>query len=184
MRRFTTSIPLASRPGCEQSACGDRMAGQWAACAIARQTLFFISSLNASITHKINHPLPRIIFCFLALSCLPQPAFSRDITIQQYVHTAWGDKEGAPSGILALAQTSDGYLWIGAIDGLYRFDGVSFERYQTSVSYALLSRPNGDLWIGGNASITLLRNGREKTYFVRDGVPNGKVAGFAAGRTP
>ena len=39
-------------------------------------------------------------------------------------------KKGAPGQIHAFAQTSDGYLWIAAPDGLYRFDGVSFERYK------------------------------------------------------
>jgi ligand-binding sensor domain-containing protein len=99
------------------------------------------------------------MLCFVAAFCLPGPAISMDRTIRQYVHTAWSEKEGAPSGILALAQTSDGYLWIGAVDGLYRFDGVSFDRYQTGMSYALFSRPNGDLWVGRNGSIVLLRNG-------------------------
>jgi signal transduction histidine kinase/ligand-binding sensor domain-containing protein len=115
----------------------------------------------------------------LAFLCLPLPAQSFDRTIQQYVHTAWGDKEGAPSGILALAQTTDGYLWIGAVDGLYRFDGISFERYRPGLVYALLARPNGDLWIGLYAAVVVLRNGQQTTYSVREGVPNGKVAGFA-----
>ena len=138
------------------------------------------SWLIVSIAHEINPSRWGIIICSLAVFCFPQRASSIDRTIQQYVHTVWGDKEGAPTGILALAQTSDGYLWIGAVDGLYRFDGVSFERYQTGMVYALFTRPNGDLWIGGSASIILLRNGKERTYGVRDGVPNGKVAGFAA----
>jgi ligand-binding sensor domain-containing protein len=30
----------------------------------------------------------------------------------------------------ALAQTTDGFLWLGTAQGLYRFDGVSFERYE------------------------------------------------------
>jgi len=67
--------------------------------------------------------LRSIRICLLAVFCLQQPAFSVDRTIQQYLHTAWGDKEGAASGIFALAQASDGYLWIGSIDGLYRFAG-------------------------------------------------------------
>jgi signal transduction histidine kinase/ligand-binding sensor domain-containing protein len=116
----------------------------------------------------------------LLLLCVPVQAQAFDRTIQQYVHTAWGDKEGAPSGTLALAQTTDGYLWIGAVDGLYQFDGISFNRYRPGLVYALLARPNGDLWIGLNAAITLLRNGKETTYSGREGVPNGKVAGFAA----
>src|ERR1039457_4495373 len=84
----------------------------------------------------------------LLLLCVPVQAQAFDRTIQQYVHTAWGDKEGAPSGTLALAQTTDGYLWIGAVDGLYQFDGISFNRYRPGLVYALLARPNGDLWIG------------------------------------
>ena len=65
------------------------------------------------------------------------------------------------------------------MDGLYRFDGVSFERYATGIVYALLSRPNGDLWIGHFASVSLLRNGKETKYTVQEGVPRAKVASFA-----
>jgi signal transduction histidine kinase/ligand-binding sensor domain-containing protein len=115
----------------------------------------------------------------LTLLCVPRPAQGFDRTIEQYVHTAWGEKEGAPSGILALAQTTDGYLWIGAVDGLYRFDGVSFELYRPGLVYALLARPNGDLWIGLYAAVVRLRNGQQTAYSIREGVPNGKVAGFA-----
>src|SRR5271170_4508510 len=67
---------------------------------------------------------------FLALACSCAAAFDSDRTIEQVAHTAWGPKDGAPSPITALAQTSDGYLWLGSPDGLYRFDGVAFERYQ------------------------------------------------------
>jgi signal transduction histidine kinase/ligand-binding sensor domain-containing protein len=115
----------------------------------------------------------------LVLSCIPLQAQRFDRTIQQYVHTAWSDKEGAPSGILALAQTTDGNFWIGALDGLYRFDGISFERYRPGLVYALLASPNGDLWIGLNAAVVRLRAGQQTTYSVREGVPNGKVASFA-----
>ena len=115
----------------------------------------------------------------LVLLCVPLQAQSFGRTIQQYVHTAWGDKEGAPNGILALAQTTDGFLWIGAVDGLYRFDGISFERYRPGIVYALLARPNGDLWVGLSAAVVRLRTGQQTTYSVSEGVPNGKVAGFA-----
>ena len=67
---------------------------------------------------------------FLALACSCAAALDSDRTIAQFAHTAWGPKDGAPSPVTALAQTSDGYLWLGSPDGLYRFDGVVFERYQ------------------------------------------------------
>ncbi|MFK3737432.1 sensor histidine kinase [Massilia sp. TN1-12] len=46
-----------------------------------------------------------------------------------YLHTRWTASEGAPLQILAMAQTIDGWLWLGTHDGLYRFDGVRFYRY-------------------------------------------------------
>src|SRR4051794_25306174 len=53
-----------------------------------------------------------------------------DRTIAQFAHTAWRQKDGAPSVVNALAQSADGYVWLGSTDGLYRFDGLIFERYQ------------------------------------------------------
>lgn len=104
-------------------------------------------------------------------------------TIDEFVHTGWGVKDGAPKEILAIAQTPDGYLWLGAESGLFRFDGVVFERYepQAGPTFArrirsLLALPNGDLWIGFySGSVSLLRNGQAKNYTVRDGFPDGKV---------
>jgi len=48
--------------------------------------------------------------------------------LTQYVHTSWRIQDGsAPSGIEAIAQTSDGYLWFSSdSQGMYRFDGIRF----------------------------------------------------------
>ena len=47
--------------------------------------------------------------------------------LRQYKRAAWGSEQGLSSGrIQALAQTPDGYLWIGTAEGLLRFDGVRF----------------------------------------------------------
>src|SRR5580704_13547073 len=110
------------------------------------------------------------------LVCVPGSAQGWERTIAQFQHTAWGPKEGAPSLVHALAQTSDGYLWLGSSEGLYRFDGVVFERYQPQSGgsfphrpvTSLLALPNGDLWIGfWPGAITLLRNGIATNYNVR-----------------
>jgi hypothetical protein len=34
-------------------------------------------------------------------------------TIGQFVHTGWSAKDGAPGNVHALAQTTDGFLWLG-----------------------------------------------------------------------
>jgi PAS domain S-box-containing protein len=131
------------------------------------------------------------VWLFLALACSFCAAFDSDRTISQFAHTAWGPKDGAPSPVTALARTSDGYLWLGGPDGLYRFDGVVFERYQPqsggsfpvrTVS-SLLALPNGDLWIGfPPGGVSLLRHGNATNYSVREGVPNGMILGFAQDR--
>jgi len=128
---------------------------------------------------------------FLALACSCAAAFDSDRTIAQFAHTAWGPKDGSPGAIEALAQSVDGYLWLGSSDGLYRFDGVVFEHYQpqsggslpTQAIYSLLALPNGDLWIGfSSGAISLLRNGNATNYSVREGVPNGGIWSLAQDR--
>ncbi len=87
-----------------------------------------------------------------------------------YHHTQWTAADGAPPGIAAMAQTRDGWLWLGSADGLYRFDGLAFERVplpsppgrsRDRVSQ-LLAAPNGDLYMAHLAEgvSVLRRDGR------------------------
>jgi len=51
--------------------------------------------------------------------------------VSQYLHDSWGAKRGLPGeSITAIAQTSDGYLWIGTDKGLVRFDGLNFRLFE------------------------------------------------------
>ena len=139
-----------------------------------------------------RYVVPVLEICvFLALTCSCAAALDSDRSIAQFAHTEWGPKEGAPSPITALAQTSDGYLWLGGPEGLYRFDGVVFERYhpQSGIPFpigsvsSLLAVSNGDLWIGfSSGGVSLLRNGNARNYTTREGVPRGAVSGFAQDR--
>ncbi|KFI08095.1 hypothetical protein JN27_06575 [Massilia sp. BSC265] len=87
----------------------------------------------------------------------------------QLHHKAWRAADGAPGDVSALAQTRDGFLWLGTKTGLYRFDGVRFEPVESahrvellsSGISALLASSDGGLWIGyrfGGASY--LRSGK------------------------
>src|SRR5580698_9163411 len=119
----------------------------------------------------------------IVLLCLS--AFGADRTIAQYVHKAWVAKDGAPANIRAITQTTDGYLWLASSQGLYRFDGVEFERIESSGPtltsvFSLLSCPNGDLWAGSAvAGISLLRNGTNRDFTVADGFPENAVLSIA-----
>jgi len=146
---------------------------------------------NASPNFANYFVLTLEVCLFLTLACSSSAAFESDRTIAQFAHTAWGPKDGAPSVVKALAQSADGYLWLGSPEGLYRFDGVVFERYQPQSGgpfpaedvSSLLALSNGDLWIGFRAGgISLLRNGNATNYTARDGVPEGRVFVFAQDR--
>jgi signal transduction histidine kinase/ligand-binding sensor domain-containing protein len=114
------------------------------------------------------------------------PAFplDRDRMVSQFQHKSWTSLDGAPVGMSALAQTSDGFLWIGTSGaGLYRFDGIRFESYEPRVGRllskdisALASTPEGGLWVGfhtGGASFLL--NDKAVSYGEPEGLPGAKV---------
>src|SRR5215469_15714173 len=67
----------------------------------------------------------------LAGILLSGPGYSLEssLTLQQLNHKSWTAANGAPSDVVAFAQTPDGTLWIGSEMGLFRFDGLSFVRY-------------------------------------------------------
>ena len=52
-------------------------------------------------------------------------ALNPSLDVNQYAHKAWTIREGFFKGSVdAVAQTPDGYLWLGTEFGLLRFDGV------------------------------------------------------------
>ncbi len=75
-----------------------------------------------------------VILLILCPLCAP----ASDGTIDQFVHTGWTAKDRA-SGVYALVQTADGFLWVGTARGLYRFDGLSFELYEPQTGPAFPS---------------------------------------------
>ena len=65
------------------------------------------------------------------LGASPVLALDPSLDISQYAHTAWTVREGFSQGnIYAIAQTPDGYLWLGGEFGLFRFDGIRTVRWQ------------------------------------------------------
>ena len=94
-------------------------------------------------------------------------------SLQQLRHTAWTSRDGAPPEVWALAQSDDGYLWLGTGGGLYRFDGASFERFRPAKGESLpslnvnslLATRAGDLWIGfASGALARLRAGHLTTF--------------------
>jgi len=108
-----------------------------------------------------------------------------------YNHTAWSVRDGAPADIWALAQSRDGYLWLGTGSGLYRFDGIQFDPIPAPPGQSFVSNnvtalhldDDGSVWIGYFAAgMSLLRNGQLRHFGPEDGMPDGAVVRFARDR--
>jgi ligand-binding sensor domain-containing protein/signal transduction histidine kinase len=99
--------------------------------------------------------------------------------LAQYVHTVWGADKGYIGGaVYAIAQSADGYLWLGTERGLVRFDGSEFTLIRaplpaykaTGAVRGLIEDADGNLWIRLDGP-RLLR--------YRDGVFEDAVSKFA-----
>jgi len=103
--------------------------------------------------------------------------------LTQWVHTTWTVSNGAPGDVRELAQTPDGYLWLGTNWGLYRFDGVQFVslRDLPGVDSAIVgggvqrlhASSDGSLWIvwGGGSRVTRLQHGRLEQFDAETALP-------------
>jgi signal transduction histidine kinase/ligand-binding sensor domain-containing protein len=76
--------------------------------------------------------------------------------MSQYTRDQWGPKQGFQGGIVyAIAETPDGYLWIGTHKGLVRFDGLNFNLINNESPNVFAAGPvlglaadaAGNLWI-------------------------------------
>ncbi len=96
---------------------------------------------------------------------------------------AWQREQGLPQNtVRALAQTRDGYLWVGTDDGLARFDGVRFvsfgprEGLRSGPVGALFEDRAGALWIGTTGGgLTRRQNGKFAAVKLREGGPTGAI---------
>jgi ligand-binding sensor domain-containing protein/signal transduction histidine kinase len=135
--------------------------------------------------------LSRALPLLLVAACHNIFGLDRELTIAQFYHTAWTVADGAPIGLERLAQTADGYLWLGTSSGLFRFDGVRFQRYDPAQGDSfpsheigvLLATPDGGLWVAFRpAGLTFLKNGRARSYGERDGLPFASAVDLALDR--
>ena len=118
------------------------------------------------------------------------PAFGADSAthdrrVTDQLQDTFTTASGLPqSSAEALTRTRDGYLWVGTLDGLARFDGARFTVFNPQNSdgltqghiRALLGARDGSLWIGTQSGgVFHLVNGRFVGYSLHDGLLNGFV---------
>src|SRR5580704_15232356 len=115
-----------------------------------------------------------VVKLVIFLACCPcASALEPSLDINQYAHNAWTIRDGFFKGkITSIAQTPDGYLWLGTEFGLLRFDGVRSvpwqlpegEQLPSNYVTSLLATPDGRLWIGTDAGLASWKAGKLTHY--------------------
>jgi signal transduction histidine kinase/ligand-binding sensor domain-containing protein len=128
----------------------------------------------------------------LALTMLlPEAAYPRSLKISQLLHTTWTARDGAPQGVKALTEASDGTLWVGTYGGLFNFNGLTFKQFKpdpgqpnlpTSAISSLYAARDGALWVGMFlGGVAKIHNGQVKLFDRADGFLIGTVTNFQQG---
>ncbi|MEJ1931600.1 two-component regulator propeller domain-containing protein, partial [Nostoc sp. NIES-2111] len=92
--------------------------------------------------------------------------------IWHYGYAQWQDRDGLPQNtVQAIAQSTDGYIWLGTEAGLVRFNGRAFRTYtqantpemRSDSVLSLLARPDGGLWVGTRSGLILRRGEKSRS---------------------
>jgi signal transduction histidine kinase/ligand-binding sensor domain-containing protein len=105
-----------------------------------------------------------------------------------YAVTAWTSEARVPASldtVFAMAQDSEGYLWLGTRTGLIRFDGSQFFPWGSHGESplpgrsirALVSARDGSLWItfADADGLTRVKDGRITSFTARDGLSGNAI---------
>jgi PAS domain S-box-containing protein len=131
-----------------------------------------------------------ILWLLASLTCAPARAsLDPARSLSQFTQDIWNVQSGLPqNSVLALAQSQDGYLWVGTEDGLARFDGMHFSVFdkentpelQSNDIRALLVDHQNNLWIGTDGGgLTRYSDGHFTTFTSRNGVLNDAITALA-----
>lgn len=107
----------------------------------------------------------------LAFSAVAQTATN---VLRQFTVDSWSVEQGLPgSEVISITQTKDGYLWIGTLYGLVRFDGNQFTVFNQANTPALDSDrivflfedSASNLWVGTDSGgLLAIKNGVVKNF--------------------
>ncbi len=110
-----------------------------------------------------------------------EPEAARAVVSVSYRVSRYTAEQGLPQNtVRALLQSSDGYLWVGTLAGLARFDGVRFtvfdlnntpEMLHDSINALAEDRRDGSLWINTGKGLLRYHQHRFERFDTEDGVP-------------
>jgi diguanylate cyclase (GGDEF)-like protein len=113
-----------------------------------------------------------VVICGIVAS---RPAFALDPgkLFSQYMQSSWALQNGFPQkSVMAVAQTSDGFLWLATEEGLVRFNGRTFVTFDERNAPELGDRfirslaigPDGSLWIGTMSGLARYKDGKFESF--------------------
>src|SRR4051812_5384982 len=136
---------------------------------------------------QITRMRPSLLFLAVALLSGAGRALALDpaLAITQYTHENWQTAQGLPqNAVQAVAQTGDGYVWLGTQEGLVRFDGSRFTVYDKVNTPALRQnwitslRAEGRerLWVGlRGGGLVRVEGGSFTAFTMKDGLADDRV---------
>ncbi|MCW5557747.1 MAG: hypothetical protein KIT22_07940, partial [Verrucomicrobiae bacterium] len=110
-----------------------------------------------------------------------------ELGMSEYTIDRWQTSDGLPGNtVTAISQDPDGYLWLGTLNGLVRFDGLRFQIFGQESGLTnprilcLLHDRQGALWIGTESGGLARRTeGRTQRWTSRDGLLSDTVLSLA-----
>jgi ligand-binding sensor domain-containing protein/signal transduction histidine kinase len=122
--------------------------------------------------------------CVGAFIC-PVMAGAADQSGLPFIVDVWTSKEGLPeNAVISVIQTKDGYLWLGTLNGLVRFDGNRFTVFNQNNTPGLNSDrivylfedSHTNLWIGTDtAGLVLVKDGNVKSFDIGRAGHEGRI---------
>lgn len=140
-----------------------------------------LSATYNRLSRRICHALIVVFLIYLSSLASAQP-------LDTLEHRRWLAADGGPSQVGAIAQATDGYLWLGTNESLARFDGLHFVRQQSAVDdsppiVAALLADGDALWVAlRSGGLQRMRGGVLEARESGPGAPTGMVLGLARER--
>ena len=125
------------------------------------------------MVHTVQSKVAGAILAGTLMASTSAFALNPALDVSQYAHTAWKIRDGFAKGsILSIAQTPDGYLWLGTAFGLHRFDGVRNVLWQpppdqhlpSGTITSLVASRDGTLWVGTRNGLSSWKKGKLTQY--------------------
>ena len=112
----------------------------------------------------------RLFFALIATLFLSFSAFS-----QQYNFINYSVEQGLiQSQINALCQDDNGYIWIGTLGGVSKFDGINFKNYSTKDGLinnqvnAIFKDNVNKIWLGSLGGVSIFQGNKFETLLFKD----------------